>query len=134
LKAPVAVAAPARGGERRPSGLRWPSEQTRRFRLSEINWGIPLAKLVSKTVSDTIGYLKRRIDLMTGRTSMDGVLRFAKKRFKRFRDSWGAKNEDYLCAELDRAIHRDPEKGRQQGLKQFLDEKTFKPGLGTYKR
>ena len=30
--------------------------------------------------------------------------------------------------------HIDPEAGRSQGLKQFLDEKSFKPGLGTFKR
>jgi len=35
---------------------------------------------------------------------------------------------------LDQALHRDPEKGREQGLKQFLDDKSIKPGLEAYKR
>ncbi|MGA0525368.1 p-hydroxycinnamoyl CoA hydratase/lyase, partial [Escherichia coli] len=37
-------------------------------------------------------------------------------------------------AKVDQSNHRDPEKGRQHGLKQFLDDKTIKPGLQTYKR
>jgi trans-feruloyl-CoA hydratase/vanillin synthase len=28
----------------------------------------------------------------------------------------------------------DPERGRETGMKQFLDEKTYRPGLGEYKR
>jgi trans-feruloyl-CoA hydratase/vanillin synthase len=28
----------------------------------------------------------------------------------------------------------DPERGRTQGLSQFLDEKSFRPGLSGYKR
>lgn len=62
------------------------------------------------------------------------VLRFAKQGFKRCRELTWEQNEDYLYAKVDQAIYRDPEKGRQQGLKQFLDDKTLKPGLGTYKR
>ena len=28
----------------------------------------------------------------------------------------------------------DPEGGREKAMKQFLDEKVFKPGLGEFKR
>lgn len=62
------------------------------------------------------------------------VLRFAKQGFKRCRELNWEQNEDYLYAKVDQSNHRDPEKGRQEGLKQFLDEKTIKPGLQTYKR
>jgi trans-feruloyl-CoA hydratase/vanillin synthase len=31
-------------------------------------------------------------------------------------------------------LHRDPEDGRAQGMKQFLDEKSINPGLQSYKR
>jgi trans-feruloyl-CoA hydratase/vanillin synthase len=62
------------------------------------------------------------------------VLRFAKQGFKRCRELTWEQNEDYLYAKFDQAIHRDPEQGRQRGLEQFLDDKTLKPGLGTYKR
>ena len=44
------------------------------------------------------------------------------------------RSEDYLFAKLDQALLRDPEHGRDKGLKQFLDDKTLKPGLQSYKR
>lgn len=62
------------------------------------------------------------------------VLRAAKIGFKRCRELTWEQNEDYLYAKLDQAQLRDPEGGRAKGLKQFLDEKTIKPGLQTYKR
>ncbi|TWB51453.1 p-hydroxycinnamoyl CoA hydratase/lyase [Nitrospirillum viridazoti] len=62
------------------------------------------------------------------------VLRAAKNGFKRCRELTWEQNEDYLYAKLDQAQLRDPEKGREQGLKQFLDDKSIKPGLQTYKR
>jgi trans-feruloyl-CoA hydratase/vanillin synthase len=62
------------------------------------------------------------------------VLRFAKQGFKRCRELTWDQNEDYLYAKTDQSNGRDPEKGRVQGLKQFLDDKTIKPGLQAYKR
>lgn len=62
------------------------------------------------------------------------VLRAAKHGFKRCRELTWEQNEDYLYAKLDQANGRDPEHGREKGLAQFLDEKTIKPGLQTYKR
>jgi trans-feruloyl-CoA hydratase/vanillin synthase len=47
--------------------------------------------------------------------------------------SWEA-SEDYLMAKLDQLRLTDPDKGRAQGLKQFLDEKTYRPGLGGYEK
>lgn len=62
------------------------------------------------------------------------VLRAAKNGFKRCRELTWDQNEDYLYAKLDQAQLRDTEGGREQGLKQFLDDKAIKPGLQTYKR
>jgi trans-feruloyl-CoA hydratase/vanillin synthase len=62
------------------------------------------------------------------------VLRIAKQGFKRCRELTWEQNEDYLYAKLDQAMHLDPEGGRNQGMRQFLDEKSIKPGLQTYKR
>ena len=62
------------------------------------------------------------------------ILRAAKHGFKRSRELTWEQNEDYLYAKLEQALFRDPEKGREQGLKQFLDEKNLKPGLQSYKR
>jgi feruloyl-CoA hydratase/lyase len=62
------------------------------------------------------------------------VLRAAKHGFKRCRELTWEQNEDYLYAKVDQARQRDREGGREKGLKQFLDEKSIKPGLQTYKR
>jgi trans-feruloyl-CoA hydratase/vanillin synthase len=62
------------------------------------------------------------------------VLRAAKHGFKRCRELTWEQNEDYLYAKVDQASKRDREGGREKGLKQFLDDKSIKPGLQTYKR
>ena len=41
---------------------------------------------------------------------------------------------DYLNAKSDSLKTGDPEQGREKAMKQFLDEKSFKPGLGNFKR
>jgi trans-feruloyl-CoA hydratase/vanillin synthase len=41
---------------------------------------------------------------------------------------------DYLNAKSDALKFTDPEGSRQKAMKQFLDEKSFKPGLGEFKR
>jgi trans-feruloyl-CoA hydratase/vanillin synthase len=89
-----------------------------------VNASVPLSELRS-AVQSLAGELLQKNPV---------VLRFAKQGFKRCRELTWEQNEDYLYAKVDQAIHRDPEKGRQQGLKQFLDDKTLKPGLETYKR
>jgi trans-feruloyl-CoA hydratase/vanillin synthase len=62
------------------------------------------------------------------------VMRIAKHGFKRCRELTWEQGEDYLYAKVDQSNHRDQEQGRAQGLKQFLDEKSIKPGLQSYKR
>jgi feruloyl-CoA hydratase/lyase len=89
-----------------------------------VNASVPLSELRSAVQSLAVELLQKN----------PVVLRFAKQGFKRCRELTWEQNEDYLYAKVDQAIHRDPEKGRQQGLKQFLDDKTLKPGLGTYER
>jgi trans-feruloyl-CoA hydratase/vanillin synthase len=46
--------------------------------------------------------------------------------------SWQG-SEDYLMAKLDQLRLIDPEQGRKKGMDQFLDEKSYRPGLGTYR-
>lgn len=62
------------------------------------------------------------------------VLEAAKTGFKRARSMDWETSEEYLYAKLDQSIANDPEHGREQGMSQFLDDKTFRPGLGAYKR
>jgi trans-feruloyl-CoA hydratase/vanillin synthase len=62
------------------------------------------------------------------------VLTAAKLGFKHCAElSWDGA-EDYLYAKLEQSQFLDTERGRQEGLTQFLDEKRIKPGLKTYVR
>ena len=41
---------------------------------------------------------------------------------------------DYLKSKQDSLSRNDKEIREQHGMKQFLDEKTYRPGFGTFKR
>jgi trans-feruloyl-CoA hydratase/vanillin synthase len=41
---------------------------------------------------------------------------------------------DYLAAKSDALRFADKEDSRGEGMKQFLDEKSYRPGLGAFKR
>jgi feruloyl-CoA hydratase/lyase len=138
------------------------------FGLSEINWGIIPAGVVTKAVAQVMSQRDALYYIMTGET-FDGrkaaamnlvneavplkdlrartrqlavtlmgknptVLRAAKAAYRRVRDMSYDDANDYLMAKNDQARLFDPEQGREQGLTQFLDEKSFRPGLGGYKR
>jgi trans-feruloyl-CoA hydratase/vanillin synthase len=62
------------------------------------------------------------------------VLRAAKLGFKHARDMSWDQAEDYLYAKLEQSQFLDREGGRAQGMAQFLDEKSIRPGLQTYSR
>jgi len=62
------------------------------------------------------------------------VLNAAKLAFKFCRDMPWELSDEYLMAEQGQTLAADPEKGRQKGLKQFLDDKAIRPGLEGYKR
>ncbi|MES2160183.1 MAG: p-hydroxycinnamoyl CoA hydratase/lyase [Pseudomonadota bacterium] len=89
-----------------------------------VNKSVPLAQLREATIELAEKLLAKA----------PTVLRIAKHGFKRCRELTWEQSEDYLYAKVDQSNYRDPEKGRAQGLKQFLDDKTIKPGLQTYKR
>lgn len=89
-----------------------------------VNKSVPLAELRAEVTALANKLLEKN----------PVVLRYAKNGFKRCRELDWDQNEDYLYAKLDQAIGRDPEQGRKEGMKQFLDDKTLKPGLQSYKR
>jgi trans-feruloyl-CoA hydratase/vanillin synthase len=62
------------------------------------------------------------------------ALRACKHACKRVPDLSWDDAEDYLYAKLDQMRFLDPEKGREKGMAQFLDEKSYRPGLGPYRR
>ena len=89
-----------------------------------VNKSVPLAQLKTEVA-------ELALDLASKNPV---ILRAAKHGFKRCRELTWDQNEDYLYAKLDQAIGRDPEDGRKEGMKQFLDDKSIKPGLQSYKR
>lgn len=89
-----------------------------------VNRAVPIEKLRE----ETIALARKLID------KNPVVLRAAKNGFKRCRELTWEQNEDYLYAKADQAQLRDPERGREKGLEQFLDEKSIKPGLESYRR
>ncbi|MDW8398560.1 MAG: p-hydroxycinnamoyl CoA hydratase/lyase [Acetobacteraceae bacterium] len=62
------------------------------------------------------------------------VLRQAKVAFKQIGALDWDTADDYLMAKQEQGRFQDTERGREQALRQFLDEKSFKPGLGAYRR
>jgi trans-feruloyl-CoA hydratase/vanillin synthase len=62
------------------------------------------------------------------------VLRQARMAYKYAREMNWELAAEYLTAKGDQTTFVDVEKGRAQGMTQFLDEKTFKPGHGHYNR
>ena len=62
------------------------------------------------------------------------VLRQARLAYKYAREMSWEQASEYLTAKSDQTNFVDPEKGKEQGLKQFLDQKSFRPGHGAYTR
>ncbi|MUL40048.1 p-hydroxycinnamoyl CoA hydratase/lyase [Streptomonospora sp. PA3] len=62
------------------------------------------------------------------------VLRAAKTGYKVAAEMPWDRAEDYLYAKLEQSQFLDPEQGRSRGLEQFLDAKSYRPGLGHYAR
>jgi trans-feruloyl-CoA hydratase/vanillin synthase len=62
------------------------------------------------------------------------VLSAIKLSYRRLKEmSWDAA-EDYLYAKAQETYSTDPEQGRKKGMTQFLDDKTYRPGLANYRR
>lgn len=60
------------------------------------------------------------------------VLRAAKVGYKIAQEMPWEQAEDYLYAKLEQSQFLDPTHGRQKGMAQFLDDKTYRPGLAAY--
>ncbi|MEW5424404.1 p-hydroxycinnamoyl CoA hydratase/lyase [Amorphus sp. 3PC139-8] len=138
------------------------------FGLSEINWGIIPAGIVTKSLAEVMSQRDALYYIMTGETFTGRqaaemrVVNFAvpaedlRERTKALADTLKQKNPfvlrsaktayhhvksmpwdsamEYLMAKSDQTKYRDPEKGDQKGMSQFLDDKTYRPGLQAYDR
>lgn len=92
--------------------------------MKVVNYSVPRAEL-----DDAVRELA---DKLIEKNPM--VVKAAKDAFKRVLEMSVDAAEDYLVVRQESLDHLDKTAGRQQGMKQFLDDKTFRPGLGTYKK
>ncbi len=93
-------------------------------RLGLVNASVPLERLRDEVEALALELARKN----------PVVLRAAKLGFKHcLAMSWDDA-EDYLYAKLEQSQFLDRERGREQGLTQFLDEKRIRPGLESYER
>ena len=89
-----------------------------------VNEAVPLARLRTRT---------RELAALL-RSKNPTVMRGAKMAVRMVREMPWEVSNDYLFAKSAETQLHDPERGRSEGLTQFLDEKSFRPGLSGYKR
>lgn len=92
--------------------------------LGLVNEAVPADRLRERTVEIA------RVLLAKNPT----VLRQARMAYKYVREMTWEESAEYLTAKADQTTFVDPERGREKGLSQFLDEKSYRPGHGTYIR
>ena len=89
-----------------------------------VNEAVPLASLKQR--------VRKICDTLLEKNPV--TLKAAKDTFKRVRAMpWDA-SDDYIYAKLEQMLFLDKSEGRKEGLKQFLDDKSYKPGLQAYGR
>ncbi|CDZ39726.1 P-hydroxycinnamoyl CoA hydratase/lyase [Neorhizobium galegae bv. officinalis] len=92
--------------------------------LGLVNEAVPAERLRERTVEIARVLLEKN----------PTVLRQARMAYKYVREMTWEESAEYLTAKADQTTFVDPEKGREKGLSQFLDTKTYRPGHGAYKR
>ncbi|ATW02240.1 p-hydroxycinnamoyl CoA hydratase/lyase [Sphingorhabdus sp. YGSMI21] len=87
-----------------------------------VNESVPLDQLEARVTEVANKLLKK--NLATLKASKDAVKRVMEMTFDNA--------EDYLIRAQEALNFHDKTHGRQEGMKQFLDDKSYKPGLGEY--
>jgi feruloyl-CoA hydratase/lyase len=94
----------------------------RAVELGLVNFAYPKEKLREETVKLAQKLMKLN----------PSVLRYTKDAVRSVRGMSAEQARDYLGAKQDSLHHHDKEIADKVGMKQFLDEKTYRPGLGPY--
>ena len=89
-----------------------------------VNFAVPHAQLREETVKLAKKLMEKN----------PNTLRAAKEVYKLCRTMDYSQAEDYMAAKGAALRAMDPEKGREEGTRQFLDEKSYRPGFGAYQR
>lgn len=138
------------------------------FGLSEVNWGIIPAGVVTKSLAEVMSQRDALYYIMTGETfsgrqaaemkvvnmavpadelrartlalaetlkqKNPHVLRAAKTAYHHVKAMPWDTAFEYLISKSDQTKLHDPERGDKEGMKQFLDDKSYRPGLQAYDR
>ena len=92
--------------------------------MGVVNFSVPKDELKSATMA-----LARKL-----MEKSPAAVRYTKEAVRAVRFMNEPQASDYLNAKSDALKYVDKENGRQEGMRQFLDEKSFRPGLGHFKR
>jgi trans-feruloyl-CoA hydratase/vanillin synthase len=96
----------------------------RAVELGLANFAVPAAKLREETVK-----------FATKLTKLNpNVLRYTKEGVRQVRKMSPEQARDYLGVKQDSLMRMDKEIGDRVGMTEFLDKKSYRPGLGPYKR
>ena len=87
-----------------------------------VNESVPLARLEAR-VREVANILLQKNPV---------ALKFAKDAIRRVKAMQYDEAEDYLVRMQEAANFHDKTEGRKEGIRQFIDEKSYKPGLGSY--
>jgi trans-feruloyl-CoA hydratase/vanillin synthase len=87
-----------------------------------VNESVPLDRLKDRTREVAEILLKKN----------PVALKFAKDAVRRVGTMTYDEAEDYLVRMQEAANFHDKTDGRKEGIRQFIDEKSYKPGLGAY--
>ena len=101
-----------------------PFDGKRAVEIGMVNKSFPKAKLRAETVK-----FARMLQ-----EKSPAAMRYTKEAVRAVRFMNEPQAADYLNAKSDALKYVDKEKSREQGMKQFLDDKTYRPGLGHFKR
>ncbi|GAB3200137.1 p-hydroxycinnamoyl CoA hydratase/lyase [Nocardioides hungaricus] len=104
------------------TGETFDGQRAKEIRL--VNDSVPLADLPAAV--DELTAKLRKLNPHT--------LRATKEAYRHSVDMPYEQATDYIAAKAAQLSARDPERGRQKGMSQFLDTKEYKPGLGAYDR
>lgn len=93
-------------------------------RIGLVNKSVPLAELRDET--------ERLVAKLLLKNS--AVMNATKQAYKFVKDMGMLEAEEYLKVKQIALRATDPQKGRTHGMSQFLDDKTYRPGLGPYQQ
>lgn len=89
-----------------------------------VNYAVPRAKLREETIA-----LAKKLQAKN-----QYALRAAKQAYRHVRTMDIEQSREYLMAKANQLRLLDTTRGHDEGFRQFLDEKKYKPGLGAYSR